>query len=210
MNEDIRIRCAAVTKSGRQCKNYALTDSSYCRIHQRPEAGTNDRVQALVDELDVLVSQLKGTMPAGSASPYSPLTLLKALRDNLDVLAPEVQLGILQSFEGMTREDLLDIDTWKGLAYMMSYSARFQANQTREKMNERLPDPLKPDSVLRFMKGSFEKLAPDLAKDVMASFQGATVEDLMDPDTWKGVWVMLNYSLQFQAEQWKKKVANEE
>ncbi len=50
----------------------------------------------------------------------------------------------------------------------------------------------------------------DVAKEVIAAFEGATKEDLLDLDTWKGVWYMLNYSLQFQAEQIKLRLLGEE
>jgi hypothetical protein len=43
-------------------------------------------------------------------------------------------------------------------------------------------------------------------RQILGTFEGATREDLLDPDTWKGVWYMLNYSLQFQAEQLKERL----
>ena len=51
------------------------------------------------------------------------------------------------------------------------------------------------------MAGGIDRITPETAKEILGSFEGATKEDLLDPDTWKGVWYMLNYSLQFQAEQ---------
>jgi len=137
------------------------------------------------------------------------MQMLTYLRQNLSKFAPEMQLGILENFEGMTREDLLDIETWKGLAYMFSYSARFQADQLRTKMNEQLPKPLQPDTMINFVKSNIERFTPDVAKGIMDSLQGATREDLVDPDTWKGIWYMLNYSVQFQAEQLKQKLTGE-
>jgi hypothetical protein len=38
---DTLTRCAATTKSGSPCKNYAIPDSAYCRIHQ-PESQPAD------------------------------------------------------------------------------------------------------------------------------------------------------------------------
>ena len=164
------------------------------------------RLEELVGELDGLVAELKATVPAEGMSPYSPLTLLTTIRENLHNLAPDVQFGILESFEGMTLEDVKDIDTWKGMAYMLSYSAQFQADRVKEKLNETLPDPLKPDTILGFMKKSIEQFTPDLAKDMYNNFQGTSKEDWLDPDTWKGMWYMINYSMQFQAEQLKQRL----
>ena len=44
----------------------------------------------------------------------------------------------------------------------------------------------------------------------MNSLEGASKEDLLDLDTWKGMWYMLNYSVQFQAEQLKQRLIGEE
>lgn len=210
MTDDIRIRCTAVTKSGNQCRNNAQPGQTTCHIHARqsPPAAAepdNSELRQLVNELDTLLADLKKSLPEGP-SPYSPVRFLTALRQNLGNLSPETRLGLLQNFEGMTREDLMDLDTWKGMAYMMGYSARFQAGQAREKMNEHLPTPLKPDTWINFFKRNLDKVMPEMAKDITQNLQGATREDLMDPDTWKGVWYMLDYSLRFQAEQFKQKL----
>jgi hypothetical protein len=167
-----------------------------------------------VDELDGLVSDLKTTLgkeekPRDSSISDYPVRMLTLIRDMAGRLAPDVQLGMLESFEGMTVEDAMDLDTWKGMAYMLSYSAKFQAGQARDKMNESLPEPLQPNTMMRFVKGNVDRFAPDVAKELMANFEGATKEDLLDPDTWKGVWYMLNYSLQFQADQMKQRLIGE-
>lgn len=212
-DEQTKIRCTATTKSGKQCRNYAQHGRTTCHIHAHaapPPQPDNSELKQLVSELDTLLADLKQTLPKSDTSPYSPLHLLTMLRQNLDSLSPDIAQGLLQNFEGMSKEDLLDLETWKGMAYMMSYSARFQAEQTREKMNEHLPTPLKPDTWINFFKRSLDKVTPSVAKDIAQNLQGATREDLMDPDTWKGVWYMLDYSLRFQAEQFKQKLTGTE
>jgi hypothetical protein len=222
MNDQSPTRCAATTKAGKPCKNYAMEGSDVCHVHQNvqepassttmseAEAELLTRKKELLAELDELVADLKTAVPPAAASPYNPLQLLTYLRQNLSKFTPEIQLGILESFEGMTREDLMDIETWKGLGYMLNYSARFQANQLREKMNAQLPKPLQPDTMLNFVKSNIDRFTPDVAKGIMDSFQGATREDLMDPETWKGLFYMLNYSIQFQADQLKQKLTGQE
>lgn len=221
MSEQALTRCAAATKAGKPCKNYAVEGSAYCRVHQNvaqaepsatmsaAEAELLARKKALLDELDELVADLKTAVPPPNTSPYNPLQLLTYLRQNLSQFTPEMQMGILENFRDMTREDMMDIETWKGLGYMLSYSAKFQANQLREKMNEQLPKPLQPDTMLNFVKSNIDRFTPDVAKGIMDSLQGATREDLMDPETWKGIWYMINYSVQFQAEQLKQRLKGE-
>lgn len=164
------------------------------------------RITRLLKEMDELVEELRTTLPAAGQSPYSPLRMLLLVRDNLSRYTPEVQLRILEQFEGMTREDLMDLDTWKGIAFMISYSAQFQANQARERLNQQMPNPLKPDTILRAVKGGLDRITPDIAKDMASNLEGAAREDLMDPDTWKGMAYLIGYSAQLQATQAKDRL----
>lgn len=173
-----------------------------------------EELRRMVDELNARVAELQQMVDerAGGESSYSPLRLLTMVRDNVQKLTPEMQLDVLRNFQGMTAEDLLDLDTWKGMAYMMTYSARFQAGQMRDKVsgaiNQVVPEPIQPGRLWQMGKSGLDRVTPEFAKQIMSTFQGATREDLMDPDTWKGVWYMISYSLQFQAEQLKQRLSH--
>jgi hypothetical protein len=220
MGEEV-VRCRALTKAGRQCKNYVQAGSDYCHMHQgeatavASASGSVHRLPEMMADLDGLVSDLKNAltnkpMPSDSGMADYPLRLVKLIRENLSRFAPDVQSDILESFEGMTVEDLTDLDTWKGMAYMFAYSARFQAGQMRDRVQDRLPEPLQPESMLRFVRSHIDRFTPEVARDLMNSLEGASKEDFLDPETWKGMWTMLNYSMQFQAEQLKQRLLGEE
>ncbi|MFN2134354.1 MAG: helix-turn-helix domain-containing protein [Candidatus Promineifilaceae bacterium] len=153
--------------------------------------------------------QAKGLLDERLPEPVKPDTIIKNIRDGLDRFTPEMAKEIVASFEGATREDLLDPDTWKGMAYMIAHSTQFQATRAKDKLNEQLPDPFKPDTLWGALISGLDRFTPETAKEIVGSFEGATKEDLMDPDTWKGVWYMLNYSLQFQAERLKQRLTGE-
>lgn len=215
------VRCAAITKAGTQCKNYVQEGSAYCHLHQdqptavKQNAASVGRLQDLVGELDGLVTDLKHTLAKEEAAKDPtmadyPLRLIGVVRENLSRFSPDVQLGILEGFQEMTVEDLTDLDTWKGMAYMFAYSARFQAGQVKDRVNQRLPEALQSETMLRFVRSHVDRFAPDVAKDLMNSLEGASKEDLLDVDTWKGMFYMLNYSIQFQAEQLKQRLVGEE
>lgn len=176
---------------------------------ETPQSATEERLSELVAELDGLVAELKTKIPQGPNATYSPLHLLTTIRENISGLAPDVQIGILQSFEDSTVEDLMDPETWKGLAYMLSYSARFQAGQLKTRLNEQLPDPFKPDTVIGSVMQGVDKVTPELIKDLAQNLQGTSVEDWKDPETWKGMWYMINYSLQFQVNQLKDRLGGQ-
>lgn len=179
-----------------------------------PAAATEtEELRVLIDDLNARITELQqmvAAKPAGDGAAYSPARLLTMVRDNIHKLTPEMQLDILRNFQGMSAEDLLDLDTWKGLAYMMTYSARFQADQMRGKVadtiNHVVPEPIQPSRLWQLGKSGLDRLTPEFAKQILSTFQGASREDLLDPDTWKGVWYMITYSLQFQAEQLKQRL----
>jgi transposase-like protein len=182
-----------------------------------PAAATADeteQLRQLVSDLNSRVAELEQLVEArgGEVAAYSPVRLLTMVRDNVQKLTPEMQLDVLRNFQGMSAEDLLDLDTWKGLAYMMTYSARFQAGQVRGKVSEAInqvvPEPIQPGRLWQLGKSGLDRLTPEFAKQILGTLQGASREDLLDPDTWKGVWYMVNYSLQFQAEQLKQRLSH--
>lgn len=166
-----------------------------------------NELNARVVELEQMVEAKQGT--AGSA-PYTPAGLLAMIRDNIHKMTPEMQLDVLRNFQTMSAEDLLDLETWKGMAYMMTYSARFQADQMRGKVsdtiNQVVPEPIQPGRLWQMGKSGLDRVTPEFAKQILSTFQGATREDLLDPNTWKGVWYMITYSIQFQAEQLKQRL----
>lgn len=185
------------------------------------EAGSpideTERLRVMVNDLNARVAELQALADekqSGEPYPYSPVRLLSMLRDNIHKLTPEMQMNILQNFQGMSAEDLLDLETWKGMAYMMTYSARFQADQMRGKVtdtiNHVVPEPIQPGRLWQLGKSGIDRLTPEFAKQILSTFQGATREDLLDPDTWKGVWYMISYSIQFQAEQLKQRLTGTE
>lgn len=174
-----------------------------------PPSEKPSRMAQLIKELDELTSELKSAIPDPKQPSYSPLKLLSLIRENASKFSPTMQSDILEQFKGMSHEDLLDIDTWKGLAYMLGYSAQFQAEQAREKLNEQLPDPIKPDTLIGMIQKNLNRVTPDIAKQLADVLKDASAEDLRDPETWKGMAYMLSYSAQFQASQVKEKL-NEE
>lgn len=177
------------------------------------DAADAQQLRELVDELNALVAQLNralGEPVETVSSPYSPTGLLVLLRDSARKLTPEAQRATLQAFEGMTVDDMMDLETWKGLAYMFTYSTRFQAEQMRDRVSETIngvvPEPVQPGRLWQAGRQAMDKITPDIIKQILGTFEGATREDMLDPDTWKGVFYMLSYSIQFQAEQLKQRL----
>ncbi len=160
---------------------------------------SRSQIGRLLYNLDTLSNELRSTVPDLGQSAYSPLRMLELVRNSVSRYTPQVQLDILSQFQDMKREDLLDLETWKGIAYMIAYSVQFQAGQTRDMLNNRMPTPMTPDNVYRNVRGGVDRMTPDIAKNMAGTLEGASREDLIDPETWKGLAYMLAYSAQFQA-----------
>jgi hypothetical protein len=234
MNEHQPEKCAAKTKQGEPCRNYAQQGDAYCRVHKNyakkmaatesvavveetavsPAASDENlaRMSQLVDELDMLVTELKGVFVENgrSSAIYTPARLAALLRDSLGKLPIDVQNGVLENFEGMTKEDLMDPDTWKGLAYMMSYSARFQAEQVVDSVDNRLPERMQSRRLFGRVRARVSRHTPDTVKELFATFEDASLDDFLDPDTWKGLWFMMDYAVRDQLDQVKGRVLGEE
>jgi hypothetical protein len=185
----------------------ALTEEAADALSSDKQSQNREALHDLIHELDELIAALRAIIPESTAqTPYSPLRLMTLIRNNAGKMTPEAVRNVRQSFEGVTVEDLRDLDTWKGLGYVMVYSTRFQAGQVGGRIQSYIPGPLQPNRLLGIARKGVDKIIPDFARQILGVFEGASKEDLLDPDTWKGVWYMINYSLQFQAEQLKERL----
>lgn len=156
MNKETRPRCQGLTKAGEPCKNYAMPGTDYCRVHQatagaeQPPAGRRKVRRQLktvevepVDQetrrqyaaaLDRLVEQVRKMSRGYIPPPFSPKRLIALVQDNLDKFSPELRLGIVERLRSAIGEDLFDIDTWKGIWYMLNYSLEYNADLLKRRL----------------------------------------------------------------------------
>ncbi len=156
----VRIQCSALTKAGAQCKNYSLEGSEFCRVHLPSEEGDDvleaehletlevavnvaeespdatdeqDLRKQLSAELDRLIDRVRVLTPEYSPPPFSPRRLLRLISENLQNISPEIVLGILEKLRSSIGEDIFDIDTWKGVWYMLNYTLEYQGDILRRR-----------------------------------------------------------------------------
>jgi 1-acyl-sn-glycerol-3-phosphate acyltransferase len=156
MVEAANTPCIALTKTGTPCKNTALEGSNYCWVHQSYTPGEQvieqDRVEAsipvedlaavidtnsqekLATELDEMISQVKEIAPDYTPPPFSPKGLMKLLQENIDRFSPPVRLQILERLRSGIGEDMFDIDTWKGIWYMLNYTVEYQSDFLKRRL----------------------------------------------------------------------------
>lgn len=207
---DERKPCAATTKSGAPCKNNAQPGSDYCYTHRHlavkakptPTSVAAEAQSAqfseLLHELDSLVNDLRAQIPEYTPPPFSPQALVGLLKENLHRFTPELQLDIVRqlksNLEGTTPQDLIDPETWKGFWYILNYSMQMQSKALSEQLYERI--------------AGLPGVA--LLTDLRHNLEGTSPKDLLDIDTWKGAWYILNYSLKAQADEMRRKLLGKE
>ncbi len=73
------------------------------------------------------------------------------------------------------------------------------------------PPPFSRKKLRQTIKATLEKLAPEerleILQDLQASFQGATPRDFLYPETWQGLWYVLNHLIEEESGPMREKVA---
>jgi len=99
------------------------------------ELTDEQRRAQLVSELDILVDRMKETVPEYSPPPFSKSRLRELIGENLGRRPSETVLGILERFRSAVGEDLFDVDTWKGVWYMVNFTLDYQAGRIKRRMS---------------------------------------------------------------------------
>ena len=89
----------------------------------------------LTEELDELIERVQKIHPEYTPPPFSPRGLLELIQEYLKKFSPETQIDILEKLRSTISEDLFDIDTWKGIWYMVNYSLEYQADILKRRMS---------------------------------------------------------------------------
>ncbi len=93
-----------------------------------PETDVQEQLQGLVAELDALAKRLKALTPDHSAPEYSPRRLRDIIAETLGRSSPELRIGAPDWLQDAVGGDLLDLETWQGFWYLLTYTAQLQAD----------------------------------------------------------------------------------
>lgn len=89
----------------------------------------------LAEELDRLIERLQHMQPNYTPPPFSPQQLVDAVERNLGRFSPEMALAVVEKLRNAVSEDLFDIDTWKGVWYMLNYSLEGQKDFLKRRLS---------------------------------------------------------------------------
>lgn len=220
---EVQERCAATTKAGKPCKNPAGEGSSYCHIHQSwaetaleapppipedaipanepEEAGKGklsevqrEEFRQIAEELNQIAEELDQSSADFTPPLLTPDGLVRLVQENIYRFTPQAQRELIETLkgavQGTSREDLVNPDTWKGFWYVLNYMAQNQKNEVGETLSRRL------EQVPGFA----------LLSDVRGGLKDAKPSDFLEPDTWKGLYYIANYSARMQINQMKERI----
>lgn len=88
----------------------------------------------LMKEVEELIGRLRALHPGYTPPPFSPRGLLQLLEEGTDRLPAGLRLGILEKLKDTLGEDLLDVDTWKGMWYILNSSLQYQADVVKRRV----------------------------------------------------------------------------
>lgn len=193
-------QCKATTTGGDRCRNKARPGSDFCGVHIKLEEAERqaefDRVHVkqVAGQLNTLADEVKKVDPEFEPPPFTIDSLLAMMQGNAATMAkyvPSQTLNdIIANLEGTTTKDLLDLETWKGLWYILNYAMQGQAHEVMAKVARQL------------------SAIPGM--DLMMQFGASVVEspgELLNLETWKGAFIVLNAAVTANVDAVKGKIA---
>jgi 1-acyl-sn-glycerol-3-phosphate acyltransferase len=90
--------------------------------------------QELAAELDRLIARIKAIQPDYNPPPFSPQRMISMVSENIGRLSPDVSLGILEKLRTGITKDVFDLDTWKGLWFMLNYTVDYQKDLLKRRV----------------------------------------------------------------------------
>jgi 1-acyl-sn-glycerol-3-phosphate acyltransferase len=71
------------------------------------------------------------------------------------------------------------------------------------------PPPFSPDGMTDLVEESVQEYPKEVQRDILQRLRTAINEQWFDPETWKGIWYMLNYTVQYNANLVKRRFTGE-
>ncbi len=186
-DQPTRILCAALTASGQPCKKYAQPGSVYCSVHRLQSENESTPEPAFA-------SDVPGN---GHGSPD-------------EISSPE-QVSELEYETGYSTAETTEAEQKNEAEMRAELSAKL--DELIERVQKITPGykapPFSPSRLLELIEENFAKLTPEMSLGILNKLRSSLNGDLFDIDTWKGIWYMLNYSMDYGSEILKRRLSGE-
>ena len=98
-----------------------------------PDVSPEELLQELTAQLNALAVRLQALTPQYAPPAYSPRRLLAFVEEKLSRCTLELRLGFLDQLRGFLSSDLFNIETWKGVWYLLNYTVEMQADMVKRR-----------------------------------------------------------------------------
>ncbi|MFZ0548111.1 MAG: lysophospholipid acyltransferase family protein [Candidatus Promineifilaceae bacterium] len=82
-------------------------------------------------------------------------------------------------------------------------------NRIQKVMPEYTPPPFSPEGMVELMDKQSEKLPAWMRLGILKRLRASIDDDLLDAETWKGAWYMVNYTLEYQGDILKRRLTGD-
>jgi 1-acyl-sn-glycerol-3-phosphate acyltransferase len=98
------------------------------------ETQPGEEQQDLTAEIDRLVDRLRIASPEYTPPPFSGRKLVELLLQWISQLPPLLGVDLFERLRHSAISDLMDVDTWKGIWYVLNYSVQYQADFVKRRV----------------------------------------------------------------------------
>lgn len=99
----------------------------------RQDPEDRELLRQLAAQLDDLVTRVRAIAPDYEPPPFSPRRLVGLIEERLGGLPKDLQLGILDRLRKAVSEEWLNLETWKGLWFMLNYTLQYNAGLVKRR-----------------------------------------------------------------------------
>lgn len=169
-----REQCIATTQAGTRCRNQARQGYQTCYVHAAQEPAPSEPVEAAVQK------------PATGAPP--PATV-----------PPPASFGAARPAPAQAAPKAKP-DATRGQLEMLVTQLNLLADELQKLTPGFVPPPFTPRGMIDLVENSMDKLDPraedSLLAELRRNLEGTSPKDLIDPETYKGLWYVLHYMAQ--------------
>ncbi|MGB8646198.1 MAG: lysophospholipid acyltransferase family protein [Anaerolineae bacterium] len=154
--------------------------------------------QQLMHELDDMINRIRTLNPGYNPPPFSPRALVDLVQQNMDKLPSGFSLQILDQLRGSLGADLFDVDTWKGIWYVLNSTLQNQGDMLKRRvtgeyetdewgMDPELRDAVRP--FFDFMYKSYWRIETTGMENIPAEGRGLLVANHSGQLPWDGAMI---------------------
>jgi 1-acyl-sn-glycerol-3-phosphate acyltransferase len=97
------------------------------------ETTGEEQLRELIAELDDLTKRVQALSPDYEPPPFSAKGLVALIERLLNRFPRDVQLGILARLRDALRQDVFNLDLWKGIWFMLNYTLQYNVGLVRRR-----------------------------------------------------------------------------